>query len=994
MGFELNRIMKQYGVSTPGMANYSGADAPTVPKAPTGDRPTGDDDAAKAAQTAFDKQKADAEAYKKDPSAFNEAFRKYGLDQTSYDRYKSDYQNRLQNTPMYLQSQFDTGYGTTASTTPTGSVMRSYADKPGGIGIDQANRNIQNWFAQNPSASAADIAAAKKEWSLTDADIKNAMGSGFKFGDGKPSGYGSDMARYANGPGGVGMDKANSNINKFIADNPYATTAQIKAEGDKWGVSNKDMYNATGSYYGNQLSAPTYGGIPLSLYNKTAQNKADYYKGQRDIGYTDADLRGAADKSFGTQKESDWTELLNRAYPQYVQNINDAYKTIGRSGFGANASNIDNPGYNFWMNQLSSGAIKPEDLSYKVQQAAIANGSWKPPVTTTGGMVGTDGYVGGTGGGNLGGINVINTPTIKPGEVGYSGGNAGISKLGGTTINGFTLPDAWDSFGATDKINWFNTNGVGTDTLLGGGYATQADIDWMKNNGYLAGNGTNGYVGGTGGGNLGGINVLNRSHGGSVHDLANKYAMGGQVKTHYQTAGAVKLPSGYGSADEEQDFKNRFFTPSSDVVINPVNMVEPPAPVTVDAPKSALTEIAVNNLKASPEPVAVPVAPAVAVTAPKAAAPFGDERMGNIQALLASYGPKDSAYAADLQTARAAAKAETDAFAKMLTGAMNSPEDAQSSKAEMYFRLAAAFGAPTKTGQFSENLGLVGKELGEYAKNKRAAGQQKLALGLEAQKLKMASSKEDLNTLRALSAEEMKDKRTIATELIKDYIKSGEPQSAAGKQALDEGLKPGTEGYQKRVAEIGNLNVEGKMAQITASLANMNTAAANLALAQEKFQNQKAQQAKLSPAEMKLKTETEDTIAQTGAALGTLKQAYALNPNTFDTSISDMAQRKALEVTNSKHPKVVATREQENLLEKAALAQLKSTFPGAISNDERKALQDVQGLGAKSIEERGKIMKNAYSALQSVQARHTKRLNDINQGMYRDTAAPIDGGND
>jgi hypothetical protein len=287
---------------------------------------------------------------------------------------------------------------------------------------------------------------------------------------------------------------------------------------------------------------------------------------------------------------------------------------------------------------------------------------------------------------------------------------------------------------------------------------------------------------------------------------------------------------------------------------------------------------------------------------------------------------------------------------------------------------------------------MVGKELGEYAKGKRASAREKLALGLEAQKLKMAASKEDLNTLRALSAEEMKDKRTIATELIKDYIKSGEPQSAAGKQALDEGLKPGTPEYQKRVGEIGNLNVEGKMAQISAALANVSTAQANLALNQEKFQNQKAQQAKLTGPEVKLKTETEDTLAQTDSALGILKQAFALNPNTFDTSISDMAQRKALEVTNSKHPKVVATREQENLLEKAALAQLKSTFPGAISNDERKALQDVQGLGAKSIEERGRIMKNAYKALQSVRARHAKRLVDINQGVYRDTTSTIDGG--
>jgi hypothetical protein len=852
-----------------------------------------------------------------DAAAFGEQMRKYGLDQKSYDTYKTDYQNRLSNTPMYLQGQFDTGYGRTASTTPTGSAMRAFADKPGGIGVDQANRNIQNYFAQNPSASAADVAAAKKQWDVTDADIRNAMGSDFRYGDGQSAGYGSNMERSARGPGGIGMDKANSNINKYIADNPYATTAQIKAEGDKWGVSNKDMYNATGSYYGNQLKNPTYGAVNVSMLNDSPQAKSDYYLNQRNIGYTDADLRNATTSTFGKPNEGDWAQLTARAYPTYNKNIVDAYGSLGRSW---EKGTIDAPGYNYWMNQLSTGAFDPKNLNSTFAKIAADEKA---------------------------------AADAKAAE-------------------------------ATRLATIANTKDVNNQL------ATSLDVSGNSSDNPISPND---------------LNYVVASRGGSVHDLANKYAMGGPVKTHYQTAGAVKLPSGYGSAEEEADFANRFFTPSP-VEINRVDMSTPPPPVTIDlmpapapvasAPRSVLTEVAANNLKADPMPAApVAIAPvAVPPAAPKAAVPFGNERLGNIQALLAAYGPKDSAYDADLKAARIAAKAETDAFAKMLTGAMNSPEDAQSSKAEMYFRLAAAFGAPTKTGQFSENLGMVGKELGEYAKGKRASAQQKLALGLEAQKLKMAASKEDLNTLRALSAEEMKDKRTIATELIKDYIKSGEPQSAAGKQALDEGLKVGTEAYQKRVAEIGNLNVEGKMAQISAALANVSTAQANLALNQEKFQNQKNQQAKLTGPEMKLKVETEDTLAQTNSALGILKQAFALNPNTFDTSISDMAQRKALEVTNSKHPKVVATREQENLLEKAALAQLKSTFPGAISNDERKALQDVQGLGAKSIEERGKIMKNAYKALQSVQARHTKRLADINQGAYRDTASPIEGGPD
>jgi hypothetical protein len=848
MGFELNRIMKQYGVNTPGMANYSGADAPTIPVAPTGERPKGDDDAAKAAQTAFDKQKADADAYAKDKTAFNEAFRKYGLDQKSYDTYKTDYQNRLSNTPMYVQSQFDTG------NRPTSDAMK---------------------------------------WA-TSTTKNDATGQG------------------------MGVDKFYGNTKQYIADNPYASTQSNQDYMKKYGISNQDVYNATGSYYGNQLKNPTYGAVNASMINDSPQAKSDYYLQQRGIGYTDADLRNATTSTFGKPAEGDWAQLTARAYPTYNKNIVDAYKSIGRSW---DAGTIDAPGYNYWMNQLSSGTFKPENLNSTFAKIAADEKAAADAKAAEATRLAT----------------IANTPDVN--------------------------------------------NQLATSLNIGG---NKPGLD--------------------------SVNQEYRAHGGFIHDLADKYATGGPVKTHYQTAGPVKLPSGYGSVEEEQDFKNRFFTPSADAVTYPVDMSTPPPPVTVDLmpapavaaeprsvvaaePKSVLTEVAANNLKADPMPAA-PVTEVVPVAVPKAAAPFGNERMANIQALLASYGPKDSAYDKELTTARAAAKAETDAFARMLTGAMNSPEDAQSSKAEMYFRLAAAFGAPTKTGQFSENLGMVGKELGEYAKGKRASSQQKLALALEAQKMKMTSSKEDLNTLRALAGKEMDDKRAIATELIKDYIKSGEPQSAAGKQALDEGLKPGTEAYQKRVGEIGNMKVEAQMAQITASLANMNTAAANLALSQEKFQNQKAQQAKLTGPEMKLKVETEDTLAQTGAALGILKQAFALNPNTFDTSISDMAQRKALEVTNSKHPKVVATREQENLLEKAALAQLKSTFPGAISNDERKALQDVQGLGAKSIEERGRIMKNAYKALQSVHARHTKRLADINQGAYRDTAAPIEGGTD
>jgi hypothetical protein len=367
--------------------------------------------------------------------------------------------------------------------------------------------------------------------------------------------------------------------------------------------------------------------------------------------------------------------------------------------------------------------------------------------------------------------------------------------------------------------------------------------------------------------------------------------------------------------------------------------------------------------------------------------------MGNIQALLAAYGPKDGAYGEDLKAARASAKAESDAFAKMLSGAMKSPEDEKSSKAEMYFRLAAAFGAPTKTGHFAENLGMVGKELGEYSKDKRASARQKLALALEGQKMKMTAAKEDLNTLRTLAGKEMDDKRAIATELIKDYIKSGEPQSAAGKQALDEGLKAGTPEYQKRVQVIGNMNIEARLAQITASLAGVSATAANLALAQEKFQNQKQQQAKLSPAEVTMKKEAEDFIASSKQSLLDLKQAYALNPNSLAGGWLEKGQQFLSEAAGSKDPVIVNTRIINNLLGSQGLAKLKATFGGAPTEGERAILMELEGIGSKTREERAAIIKRTYKVLQDRMAREQARLDQITSGAYRMTT-PLEEGND
>ena len=388
----------------------------------------------------------------------------------------------------------------------------------------------------------------------------------------------------------------------------------------------------------------------------------------------------------------------------------------------------------------------------------------------------------------------------------------------------------------------------------------------------------------------------------------------------------------------------------------------------------------------SAAPVAAPVA---AQVAPMPDAPPGPEQL---LAMMQKYQGGPGTYATELAAARQKSEAETQAFQDLLKQAMETKTESGPSKAEMYFRLAAAFGTPGKTGSFFENLGQAGAVMAQYGKEEREAAKanraQRLQLGLQAQQARMAGAKEDLGTLRQLAAEEMRDKRAVASKLLEQYIQSGQPQSSAGKQARDEGLRPGTPEFQKRVGQIAEMNIDRQMAQINATLAGLSLQQANAALAQQKFGFQQEQAAKLTPGEVKLKTETEDLLAQTAQAYDNLKLALALNPNTYDASTADTSRRKLLEAAGSKDTKLKNTREMENLLEKVALSQLKATFPGAISNDERKALMDTQGLSAKSVEERERIMQNAQSAMKAIYARAKRRLNEINQGLYRETSMP------
>lgn len=388
--------------------------------------------------------------------------------------------------------------------------------------------------------------------------------------------------------------------------------------------------------------------------------------------------------------------------------------------------------------------------------------------------------------------------------------------------------------------------------------------------------------------------------------------------------------------------------------------------------------------------IRLPVAEAPIVAAP-AAAPIqqavialpdagGDQQY---QALLGRYFPQNDEYGPELKTARETMTRESEAFNKLLQDAIKQPQETGPSKAEMYFRLAAAFGAPTKTGNFMESLGKAGEAAATMNKEQREAAQaeraRRLQLGLEAQKLRMTGAKEDLNTLRQLAAQGMQDKRAVLLE----YLKSGRPQSEAGKVAMDSNLKPGTPEFSEFVKNYVDRKIESGDLYKQAMLA---ISQGNAALAQQKFGFQQEQAAKLTAPELKLKTETEDSLSSVKGAMQDLKRAFDLNKNSMGGSLVDKGARLALETAGSKDPTLLNTQELENILKGSMISTAAEKMKGVLSDSDIKLLAEVSGAKAKNIEERKRILINAYGALQRGMAKQQKRLNEINQGLYRETS--------
>lgn len=306
------------------------------------------------------------------------------------------------------------------------------------------------------------------------------------------------------------------------------------------------------------------------------------------------------------------------------------------------------------------------------------------------------------------------------------------------------------------------------------------------------------------------------------------------------------------------------------------------------------------------------------------------------------------------------------------------------SDAETAFRIAAAFGKPTRTGNFFEGLSgvtdVAADVLGQKRKAKAELEDLQMKYDLAAIDQKGEGLKTKVSALSTLAKSVPKDRLTEVEKLIEvvndpkaspeakrianarinklTYIKpetggadgvSGKPQSPAGKIAADEGYKPGTPEFNARVQKIVK---EGTSV-------------------------------KLSPAEIKLKDELQDKISAGKEVVTAFGQALKLNDVAYEGKTAGIRESVGSVIPGVRQSEAqTATADLENIVLGTALTQLKAIFGAAPTEGERKILIDVQGSINKPAATRKAIWERAQAAAARRIRDNQTRLTEISSGAY------------
>lgn len=661
-------------------------------------------------------------------------------------------------------------------------------------------------------------------------------------------------------------EQYNTELNNRLRNfNPYADPQyRVASTTPPSGATSVSVPTPAAPTPPTQLRAPTYGAIS-QFSNLTPQQQGELYLQQRGIGYTDEDIRKATAAQVGTPSEEMMANIYKTAYPQYTQAIESQYGSqFNRSGYGTGANQIDYPGFNYYINQLSTGAVTPDTLESAIRGgAAPAPTSPLTPVDTT-------------------------TP-VTP-----------VTPVTPYVPTEYMTPE---DYGATPGMN-----------AARGGYI-------------------------------------------------NRYAHGGEVRTHYQRGGrsetpadpledvdayyrnpATRIPPRIGRLSYQEQMRSEAPVRGPEMRLLPIEGVGEGAEIVGEPPQSQmLSSIGEGG---TIQPLTGPTVAPVTETQGGGGGGEITPSRNPMEAILARYLSGTGDASRELAAARQRSQSESEAFYNLIRQ-MSERGESPTSRAEMYFRLASAFGAPTRTGHMGETLSRVGEQMGEYTRGRQADERERRGLLLRAQEARMGAAREDLATTRALAAQEGTERAGIVRELVKEYVRSGEPQTEAEKEARALGL-------------VGQEKADFIRRRIMSNV-----------------QNAERRLTQLEPGELKTYNDNRELVDRTKIAIDDLRRAIALNPRTIGGGLGGRFAYGVGSAMGSEAEIIQNTDQLKNILGRITVDSLKATFPGAISNAEREALERLSGATSSSIPSRERIMRDALRRLETMVENAERRMSEV-----------------
>lgn len=318
-----------------------------------------------------------------------------------------------------------------------------------------------------------------------------------------------------------------------------------------------------------------------------------------------------------------------------------------------------------------------------------------------------------------------------------------------------------------------------------------------------------------------------------------------------------------------------------------------------------------------------------------------------------------------------------NALIELLKEQASKTEDNAPSKAEMYFRLAAALAAPTKTGGIMENVSLAAKELADFQRSttdaKKAAAAAKLQLLLKTGEIDAQTAEKELANLK----EGEKERRDTAKSFAMEEFRAGEKKSekqaelvnADEQAAAARGLKKGTPAFQSYVNELQDRRKAKEDEELAAKKAE----------AARKLQGE----TKLNPKEFELKAKLQTEMATYEEALKDVETAIQNAKNAFTGSVKDQLMMAAYKNKpfGKADPKVTATENMKSAIGSSTL-QNAASMKGSLSDKDLGFLRNISGEIATSPDARDTILARAKEKLERAIARVKEEHALVSQGKF------------